>query len=195
MISIKPNDEHQLLASISAGNEASFEELYNCYRGRVYGVARMILKSDIEADDIVQEVFAKIWVGRKSLSEIREFKSWIGTNTRNCVYNALRKKANEEFFIKEASTAVELKLDTSYDLLHFRELQYILAEATNKLPPQQRKIFQMGRMDGLKHTEIAQILGISKETVKKHMMEATKRIRKYISATGAFFISLLMTSF
>lgn len=191
MILLAPDIEKRLLLLISEGDEASFEQLYNCYRGWVYVIAKMLIKTEQEAEDILQEVFTRIWAIRDQLPEVEDFKAWLGTITRNSVYNLLKKKATEEISIRNTAAPAELEINTPFNITQFRDLQYVLHEAINELPSQQQKVFKMGRIDGLKHTEIAQHLGISKETVKKHMMEAIKNVKKFLSVKGAAFMLLL----
>lgn len=191
MIALAPDIENRLIHLISEEDESSFEQLYNHYRGWVYVTAKCLIKNEQGAEDILQEVFTKIWLGRKQLIEIENFKSWLGTITRNCVYNSLKKRSIEETSIKNTVALADVKMDTPFDVTQLRDLQYVLNEAINELPLQQKKVFKMSRLDGHKHIEIARHLGISKETVKKHIMEAVKTVKKNLSMKGAAFFFLL----
>lgn len=190
MILLAPDIEKRLLVLTSRGNEASFEQLYNCYRGWVYVIANLLVKSE-EAEDLLQDVFTKVWMEREQLSNIQNFKAWLGTITRNSVYNFLKRNAIREKLDRKTANAPHQEIDTPFTITEFRDLRYVLHEAIIELPSQQQKVFTMGRIDGLKHTEIADHLGISKETVKKHMMAALKSIKKALSVKGAALMTIV----
>ena len=121
----------------------------------------------------------KIWVGREKLPEISCFSAYLNTITRNHIYNALRKLANEELLLEKllSPSSAAYRPDTAIENMSLRELQEALQKVMDTLTPQQKKVFELSRMEGLKHEEIALRLNISRETVKKHVSEALRVIR------------------
>ena len=121
----------------------------------------------------------KIWVGREKLPEISCFSAYLNTITRNHIYNALRKLANEELLLEKllSPSSAAYRPDTAIENMSLRELQEALQKVMDTLTPQQKKVFELSRMEGLKHEEIALRLNISRETVKKHVSEALRIIR------------------
>lgn len=121
----------------------------------------------------------KIWVGREKLPEINCFSAYLNTITRNHIYNALRKVANEELLLEKllSPQSAANRPDAPLENMSLRELQDALQKVMATLTPQQKKVFELSRMEGLKHEEIALRLNISRETVKKHVSEALRIIR------------------
>ncbi|MDP4150824.1 MAG: RNA polymerase sigma-70 factor [Bacteroidota bacterium] len=176
MYVVRHCDEKSLLISVAQGDEAAFEVLFNQYKNKILFFTRKFLRSESKAEDALQEIFLKVWTCRQQLPEIRNFKTWLNTITRNYLFNALRRLALEEAFIKELSTNPGDQRDIIGDLTA-NELQLALQSAVANLSPQQKRIFQLSRVEGLKHEQIAERLAISRETVKKHMTDALCRIR------------------
>lgn len=121
----------------------------------------------------------KIWVGREKLPEINCFSAYLNTITRNHIYNALRKLAGEELLLEKllSPQSAAYRPDAAIENMSLRELQDALQKVMATLTPQQKKVFELSRMEGLKHEEIALRLNISRETVKKHVSEALRIIR------------------
>ena len=186
------NDE-DLMSLLKQGDQFAFDELYSRYWEILLKDAYRILKDKDACMDVLQEVFAKVWSGKKQLPEITDFKAWLGTITRNCVFNLMKKRAIEELSLRNSAIAIVQENNNPVGITELRDLRYVLHAAINELPLQQQKVFKMGRIEGLKHAEIASHLGISKETVKKHMIEAIKNVKKFLSVKGAALI--LLTTF
>lgn len=172
----------ELLNNVAKGDQAAFRQLFDCYRGKVYVIAFRILQSESEAEDVLQDVFTKLWLNREKLTGILHFNAYLNTLIRNHIFNGLRKKAYEEDFLW--ASLQESRNEEGYQVIELNELKELLHKAMNTLPPQQKKVFQLGRLEGLKHEEIAAELGISKETVKKHMAAALRYIKYFLNGWG-----------
>ncbi|MGN6421332.1 MAG: RNA polymerase sigma factor [Pseudobacter sp.] len=174
-------EEELLLQRVADGDEIAFRELYDRYREKIYSFAVQLTKSEDKADEIVQEVFMKLWANRNSLQHVQHFSGWLHRIARNLFIDALRKIAREQvarkelLYLKQDSTAV------SPDLLQNKELANALQQALGKLSPQQRTIFEMSRIQGMKRDEIARELKLSENTVKVHLTRALNSIREYLS--------------
>jgi len=121
----------------------------------------------------------KIWLGREKLPEVNCFSAWLNTITRNHIYNALRKLAGEELLLEKLlspQTPAD-RPDAPIENMSLKELQEALQNVIATLTPQQKKVFELSRMEGLRHEEIALRLNISRETVKKHVSEALRIVR------------------
>jgi RNA polymerase sigma-70 factor (ECF subfamily) len=175
---VREYDEKALLMRVAQGDEDAFGVLFHQHRHKILYFAWKFLQSDSRAQDVVQEIFLKVWVSREQLGDIKNFKAWLTAITRNHIYNALRRLAVEESFKSRLSANAGLQDEnTVLDDLSFKELQYALQKAVSHLTPQQRKIFELSRMEGMKHEQIAEKLGISRDTVKKHITDALRHIR------------------
>lgn len=195
-------EEKALIAQVAKSDENAFRLLFSRYRHKIFYIARKLLQSDSLAEDVLQEIFLKIWIHREQLPEVINFKAYLNTITRNHVYNTLRKVANEEkliggLAIRNNSVAAGTEQSAAFQTLSYQELQSALQKAIASLTPQQRKTFELSRLEGLRHEEIASLLNISKETVKKHISEALHTIRRRLrthESLAQLIICLFFTS-
>jgi RNA polymerase sigma-70 factor (family 1) len=189
--------EKTLLVRVAAGDTIAFREIYEQYRKKVYFLAWHLLKTESESEDVCQEIFTKLWVNRQKLPEVDNFNAYLNTLIRNHVYNCLRRKATEESFVLETLQGEMERLPgTVMDPTELHELQLTVKAAICRLPPQQKRVFELSRMEGYKHDEIAKELHISRETVKKHIMAAIRNIREFLRREGKevlYFICWLLS--
>ncbi len=104
--------------------------------------------------------------------------------TRNHVLNGLKRKAHEDALLREIRAGLSDNHQPTEEAVQYRELEKQLQQAIARLPPQQQRCYLLSRDEGMKHEEIAVSLGISQETVKKHIMAAIQSIKKYLTRNG-----------
>lgn len=173
-------DEKLILAKIAKGDQQAFGILFNFYRNKVYGYALTILQEDTAAEEIVQDVFIKLWIRRKILLTIENFGGFLRTTTRNETLNALKKIASEQ---KNYQIANQNKSDIdsgTENEIQFRETKKLLDAAIEKLPPQQKLVYNLCHIEGLKQKDVAEKLNLSPLTVKTHLRDAVKSIKNYL---------------
>ena len=176
--------EPDVLALVATGDEEAFAELFHHYRRKVYFIAWQVLKSEAASEDVLQEIFLTVWKERENLVKLGNFNSWLNTITRNHLVNRLRKQSSEVIYIKDTLYRSQNDKHETLDVVDWNDLHKILLESLAELPEQQRKVFEMARIEGLKQGEIAAEMGIARNTVKRHMAEALKNIRAHFSARG-----------
>jgi RNA polymerase sigma-70 factor (ECF subfamily) len=184
-------DEKKLLLELSQGSELAFTNVYNQYKNNVYSTAFRITKSKILSEEAVQDIFLKIWQNRETLSEIDHFENYLYIISRNHLFNSIKKIAREATLASEINLKETGFIDTDTSI---KDEQYniILNQIVEQLPPQQQKVYKMAKLDGLSHQKIGESLGISTETVKKHMAQALKFIRLKISPYMNMFMTFLL---
>ena len=172
-------NEEELLAFIANGDELAFTRLFDNYRDRIYSIAFRITHSTTIAEEIVQDVFLKIWLRRGRLVEIENFNAYLFVITRNHVYKTLKQIAKnyELTAITEKDQLADTN-DSAY-LVMEKEYNFLLQKAIDRLPSQQKKVYQYIKEKGLKREEAAGLLHLSPETVKYHLAEAMKNIRAF----------------
>jgi RNA polymerase sigma-70 factor (family 1) len=170
-------NEDAVLLLMAQGDEDAFRRLYDHYRKKVYYVAREMLRDDDQAADVLQEVFIKLWQHREKLPDILNFNAWLNTVTRHEILMVFRKMAREDQLLRELAS-LKPPAEGTQDPMALKELRTALHSAMDKLTPQQRRVFELSRMEGLRHAEIAHLLGISRQAVKKHMTDALRVIRR-----------------
>lgn len=169
-------DESKVLRLLAEGNELAFTQLFNHYRGKIYGSALKFLKNREAAEEIVQEVFLKVWRNREHIAAVNSFADYLFVMSRNLTLDSLAA------IIKNSAAVKELSHDSCFDnstesAIHEMEYEVLLQEAVDSLPPQQKRIFYLAKVKGLSHEAIAEQMELSRLTVKTHMVRALKSIR------------------
>lgn len=171
-----------MISQVSEGDEFAFRLLFDQYRDKIFSIAWKITKVKSAAEDVVQEVFIKLWMNKEKLAEVENFNAYVNTITRNHILNNLRKVAYEQTFLEDLIKQQSVNTKNVSDPVLYNELQNLVHKAIQQLPPQQKKVFQLTREDGLKHAEIASKLNISRSTVKDHVVEALRSIKAFLKA-------------
>lgn len=170
-------NQTELLHKVAQGDKAAFTRIYNHYSPRIHHASLKLLRSEAEAEGAVQEVFLKIWKGREKLIDIESFADYLFIITRNLIYSRFKRKALE-LKITEALSATSSQTVNNTDMpIIEKEYAALLGKVVGQLPPQQKQIFYLAREEGRSHQEIADLLNLSRLTVKKHMALALKTIR------------------
>lgn len=174
--------EKELLLQLSKGNEFAFREIYNIYHNKIVAFAFLLTESPYLTEEIVQEVFMKLWINRRKLSEITNFNAWLHIIAKNLVVDAMKKIAREELTKKKATIdTVTVENNDPSDYVAFREKELLLEKAINQLSPQQQIVYKLSREQGLANKDIALKLHISNKTVKNHLTNGMRIIREYFS--------------
>jgi RNA polymerase sigma-70 factor (ECF subfamily) len=168
-------NESLLVQNLSKGNLLAFNTLYNEYSNRLYRFALGYLKSEAEAEELVQEVFTKIWEKRADLKKELSFKSFLFTIAFNIIRKHFRTKAHLFEYFKTGVIS-EPDMQTSQKITYDSLYQYI-TELVNQLPERRKEIFIKSRYEGLSIKEIAEKLKISHKTVENQLTDALKFIR------------------
>lgn len=188
-----PYNEKALLQLVAEGDELAFTQLFNQYWNTVYAQSLAYLKSVTLAQDVVQEVFLKLWHKRASLPAVERIDSFIFITARNEIINQLRKQLPSANAEEQLPDSPEKVMRPDQELAH-RQQHALLARAIEELPPQRKLVFTLNRYDGLSYEEIAQQLGISRETVKGHMVKALAFVRTYLTTHGDLLLLLLLSA-
>ena len=186
-----------IIKSIAGGDESSFRAFFDFYWDHIYSVAFVFTKSEQLSEEIVQEVFVKVWLKRAQLAEVVDMESWLFIIARNHILNVLQKKVKEDAFLKNLEDYFSIANGSPEDLLFKKEAEELVNNAVTKLPKQQQLIYSLSRIAGLSQEEIATKLNISKNTVKSHMNKALNSIRIYIesNSAGISLVYAVMTAF
>lgn len=187
-------EEKELLIKLKEGDEYAFIQVYNENRNKIYSYAYQLSKSASTAEEIVQEVFIRIWQKRDQINEELNFPAYLKKITLNHVLNHLKKVAREKSLQEQVYHTIEQSANRTEDLLLEKELRKIYIDAIAQLPPQKKIIYQLSRTEELSHDEIAKQLNISKNTVKNHMVEASRFIREYVHKHGGIIGFIIISS-
>lgn len=178
----KAFDLERVLTELAENDKAALGQLYNYYYPRLFNFSRSFLKLHEGIDDILQEVFIKIWRNRKNIYTPNTFNSYVFIITRNLLLNELRSRINNKK-VKELIAQQTIAIEFSFEQSEYSDLKEKFEEAINQLPVRQKEVFLLSRIEGLSHKEIAKKLAITSKTVEYHIARATlflkERLRNF----------------
>ncbi len=175
--------EGEWILALKEGNLQAFNELFDQYGKRLYHFSLSYLKSASDAEEIVQEVFLKIWDHRQELSAQKSLESFLFTIARNGILNTIRKSKSEQAYLNYSiiNTGKQVLLD---DELNFSELEKAYYQAIEQLSPRRKEIFLLSREQAISNEAIAKKMNISVKTVENQMTSALSEIRKNLRSLG-----------
>ena len=189
------NKEKKWIVGLKKGNQEDFRKIFDEYSKRIFVFAKGYLKSNEEAEEVVQEVFVKIWNVRASINTELSFKSYLFKITYNYIRELFLKKNRENIYKHEIlDFAVDFDNRTE-ESLDYSSLLELVEKLIDNLPPRQREIILLKKKQGLPIKEIASVLDISHRTVEKHLSEALKNLKRDLSAkhvAGLLFFVLFL---
>jgi len=174
------DNEIELLSHVAEGDEKAFRRLFDHYWGKIYSVAFTLTKSAALSEEIVQDVFLKIWFKKEQLPAIVKFESYLFIVARNYILNQLRKKTYDQHFTEHLEKHFSATASSPEQEMLLKETNHLINKAIEQLPARQREVYQLSRNEGLDVNTIARQLGISKLTVKSHLTKALQFIRHYL---------------
>jgi len=188
-------NEEELLARIATGDQRAFTEIFDFYHRYVYIYGRKMTKSEDQANEIVQDVFLKIWLNREKLNEVKNFGAYLNRVVRNHSLNVIRKLA------QDARSATQFKINNPESenatdkILDYNESNRILSQAIENLSPQQRTVYTLCHIEGLKYDEVAKKMNVSSRTVQAHMVQALRHIREHFNKHALTYPALFAVLF
>lgn len=180
--------EDELLSLIADGDKQAFQAIYNHYWNNVYSTALAYLKSTEWAQDIVQDIFIRVWEKRDHLTRIDNFSSYLFIMVRNELITALRKKWHGSALPDNYLDSLPSNLLDPVQSLDSKQQEALIQKAIDQLSPQQQRIFNLTRQQGLSHEAIARQLGIDKRTVSNHATMALNKLRQVLKDNPDVFL-------
>ncbi|WP_298711437.1 RNA polymerase sigma factor [Chitinophaga sp.] len=177
MSTARSYDEKELLQQVAAGSEQAFGELIARHAGLLHAFLLKLTRDPAQSDELVQDTFLKIWMAREWLGQVQHFRAYLFTISRNLAVNLLRKSVRERLRHTQWAAELQPEPDENPDAWKWK----LFDEAVGQLPPRQQKVWIMARREGKKYQQIAEELGLSRETVKKYLQFASVAINRYIS--------------
>jgi RNA polymerase sigma-70 factor (ECF subfamily) len=174
--------DSNLLRKVRDGDPHAFEKLYYRYYRSVFGFVFKATRSKIETEDIVQDVFARLWGMRAGIEPDKNFKALLFTMVRRAAIDLYRRTGRTHAIFAEEYPKTDISLDFSpEDILEHRETKLLLQLAIENMPRKQRQIFSLHYDDNLSPTEIAGRLGLSYDNVRKQIYNGKRKLRESIS--------------
>lgn len=176
------HNEKELLQQLSEGDEVAFQSIFSSYYDRLFHYVSGFTKSKQVTEELVMDVFLKIWLGRALLPKIIHFDSFLFRVAHNKSIDFLRAVARDPLFKELLWEQIEFANNDNTDSkLIVHEYEKKLREAIGLLSPQRKKVYQLSRDEDMNHDQIAAQLNLSKYTVNNHIVEAQRFIRNYLT--------------
>lgn len=173
------SEEKELLVRVAAGEEQAFRQLVLAYSGLLFKFIHQHLDNRPLAEEIVQDIFVRIWLSRETLAHLQSFRSFLFIVARNHAFNAIKKMVRERD--RQWNWLQKVKYTQEEETDQQELLMILVEEAVNGLPPQQQKAWQLCRRNGLKYEQAAAEMQVSKDAVKKYLQYASRAIKKHIA--------------
>lgn len=173
-------EDQQLVQSLQKGNVAAFDSLFEIYSPKLYGFAFKYFRNETDAEELVQEVFVKVWENRHSLKTEHSFKSYLFTIALNQIRKYFNKKAVALRYLESLQHEPEFSdpaLAEDYESA-LQKLNSII----DQMPPRRREIFIKSKLEGKSSKEVAAELNISPGTVDNQVSEALRFLRSQFKA-------------
>lgn len=167
-----------MVASLQRGSMAAFESLFENYSQKLFRFSLSYLKSETEAEDIVQEVFLKLWENRSGIKTGTSFQSYIFTIASNAIRKSFKKNTRLKKFQIELFETLALKNPAFEDQPNFEELLSKLDLLIEQMPNRRKEIFLKRKKEGKSVRDIASEMEISEKTVENQITEAMNYLRK-----------------
>lgn len=174
---MKANEEHKWITGLMHDDERALKFIYDEYSLQVFNFSFLLLKDTGWSEDVVQEVFVKLWNNRSKLDPSGRLLTYLFVLTKRASLNKLRDIKSFTPSFDHLWNNISSLSDCSHEKLVAKELSDYLDQVLSKLPKRQREVFKLSRFEGFTHQQIAEELNISPNTVKNHMIQALKTIR------------------
>lgn len=180
MHNIKITDDEELARLIKSGGKDAYQLLFEKYAPKIYHFSLSYLNNKADAEELVQDVFLKIWEKRETLDSSQNIKAYIFKIAVNNIYDFVRRKNIENAFNEFAKDNYVMQSENTWEAVVFKEMQEVIDKFVIEMPEQRRKIFQLSKMEGLSNNEIAEKLNLSKRTVENQLYRSVLFLKKHL---------------
>jgi RNA polymerase sigma-70 factor (family 1) len=173
------NNHDHLIRGLRAGNRQVFEEIFNTWYDPLVRYCMQRLYSQEDAEEIVQDIFIKLWVRREELNYSPSLKSYLYRTALNRIINFQEhqqvRNAHRTHVLTESN-----HVSSESASINAKEIQWLAAEAVNSMPKKRKMVYELSRRDGLSYAEIAEKMGVSVKTVEAHLTAALVQMRTHL---------------
>ena len=184
------NEDIFLLNGLRAGSEEAFKTLFEKYSKRLYYIAFQYLNDQEESEEIVQEVFYKVWLNYASIKPELPFIPYLIRIAKNILINRSKRKLVESAYIQTLQSNDALQNRQTEEKVIFQETKKIVNKLVQQFPAKRKEIFILSRYRGFSNKEISEKLNISERTVENHINKGLKFLKEKLTVYG--FIQLLL---
>lgn len=172
---VKPTEAEKM-----SEESRQFREFYDRWSGRVYAFGLKLCRSELLAEELMQEVFLRLWQYRDKLADAENLEAYLFQTVRNQAFTLMKRLAKEEAFLAEYGKDQPMTYNGTEEAVDAREYRRLLEQALAQLTPKQREVYTLCQLEGLTYGQAAERLGVSPLTVKTHMQHALRQVRAFL---------------
>ena len=186
--------DKELVQRFTQGNDEAFKALYIKYKPAMHKFILNFTNDPDLSEDIIQEVFVAVWLNRKNIDPNKSFSSYLFTCVKNKVFDFFKELAKNRDLMEKNWNNFDTSRNETEEELDLLDLNELVTNAIRHLSSRKRAIFELSKFKGKTHEQIAEELGISKNTVKNHMVESLKFIKNFIRHHGEIALNAVLFS-
>ena len=188
------NDLDDLVCRLKQDDKGAFNTLFYMYAKKVFNFALTYYNDEQDAEEIVQEVFLKVWIKRHFITNPKTFNALVFTMAKNLVYNHLKRNVYKKRYQDYALRDADRLKNTTENEVHYQDLKHHLDQLIAKLPPKRKETFLLSRKHGYTNKEIAEEMNVSLKTVETHISLAIKYLREALHIDTDTILVLMLIS-
>lgn len=183
--------EKELMHRLRKGEEKAFSAIYEMHVKQLMAFTLRTARSKSLAEDVVHDVFVKIWDNREQIDPELPFRPYLYTVARRHLLNLLKRAAHESSIVTEMFQQAAMSENFTEEEIVYNESNQLIKEAIAQLPAQRKRVFELCRIEGLTYKQAAEQLGISQGTVNDHMVKALRSVKEYLKLRSVVALLLL----
>lgn len=192
MQSLSNIEEYDLLLKLKSGNQLAFRKLMELYKRMLARRILYILKSPQDTEEVLQEIFVRVWINRDKINEELPIKAYLFQIGENLIFDAIRKANREKRLITAyQQTHAEEAYSHIEESLFKAENRELLNRLIAQIPEQSRLVFTLCKVEGRSYDEVGKLLSISTATVNSHITKANRLLKAYVKADSAMIAFLI----
>ncbi|MBS1567166.1 MAG: RNA polymerase sigma-70 factor [Bacteroidetes bacterium] len=184
--------EHELLQRIARGDRVAFNKLYTRYLDNLYRYVFLFTRSAEISEEIVQDVFIRLWESRDLLADVHSFQPYLLRAAKNKIMDDRRRRQVRRRALEGLRAQSAEQPLTPGDAFDYKAYYLLVQEAIGQLTPRRQEVFRLSTEKGLSYDEIAAQLQISKSAVKKQLYEAYDSVQQYLARHGGLSFLLVL---
>lgn len=191
MNKVAENKEQKLIRELKQGSYKAFEQVYQLYAKRLYAYSLQFTKGAEDAEEIVQDVFVKLWQQRESIRQQETLRSLLFIMAKHLLINAYRARVNDPVYEDYTDYIHGLTVEDTHHRAEYNEFVRKIQALLGELPVTQQKVIRLSRFQQLSNREIAEKLALSEQTVKNQLSLGLKILKEKLDKTFLWFLMIL----
>ncbi len=187
--------EKKVIKSLKKGEVTAFKDVFTFYQKRLYYFVFSFTKSEYISEEIIQEIFIKIWEDRKQIDLKKSFHAYLFVLAKNKTFNYLRDVSKRESVKKELWNNISKQYEQIESNLIYSEYEDIVEDIVKSFPQTERSVYRLSIEEGKKNSEIAYLLGLQEKTVRNHLWKTKQAIKAQLQPYISFALKLFLLYF